>query len=246
MGRPPPFLAQSYCPAAERPSSVHAPSSVPIRKPPAKKGILARLGRSVFGHQSSQETSGSYSASSADKREPWVLIGHGNIRGSYDGPVESMTYQQGVIHSEELNLEPPWERTWRRHLALETFIYEQIAKHEHIAADAVKLTMNDQEYCYYMRMEHGSARGDRRKSRLDHAVEAFPEDQQMLNQELLSRVYGPPTGLDDSWGWYRPTVIPKRQGRGFNYYWVDEYGEPLLTGRPEHYNGRFPTIPPAT
>ncbi|KAI4198633.1 MAG: hypothetical protein LQ350_005163 [Teloschistes chrysophthalmus] len=235
MDRPSPFLAQGHRPTAEQLSPAYTPSSAsPIRETPSKKqSLLARLGRSVFGHRSSQRKRGE---PSAERREQWIIVGPSRNGVHYDGPVDSMTYQQAAGRlaeedSEEFNFQPPWERTWGRNLPLETFVYEQIAKHKHIAADVAKLTMNDQEYCHYMKKEHSASRMMGRKSRLDHAVEASPEDKQALNQKIMfdrealnqgatfHRVPGQSdTELDDTWGWYRPTIVPERQGRGFNYY----------------------------
>ncbi|KAL9586441.1 MAG: hypothetical protein Q9212_000905 [Teloschistes hypoglaucus] len=234
MDRPSPFLAQSHRPTAEQLYSTCPPSfSYPIKESTKKQSLLARLGRSVFGHRISQEKR---VGTSAERREQWIIVGPLRGGGLYDGPFDSMTYQQAAGHTaddekERFNFQPPWERTWGRNLALETFIYEQIAKHKYIAADAVKLTMNDQEYCHYMKKEHSAARVIGRKSRLDHAVQASPEDKQALNQKIMfdrealnkgGMYYQVPgqssAELDDTWGWYRPTIIPERQGRGFVYY----------------------------
>ncbi|KAL8775818.1 MAG: hypothetical protein Q9194_003605 [Teloschistes cf. exilis] len=186
------------------------------------------------------------------KKDLWLFAGHGGIHAHFDGPVDSIYYQQKLSldespptdHDGSWYMPVPWERGWSRNLALETFIYEQITKHEHIAADAVKQPMNDQAYCHYMKMGHGAARGQGRTSRLDDAVKAFPEDQQALNQEMmLDRFPGQSsTELDNTWGWYRPTVVPKRKMRGFSYCWVDEHGEPLLKNPREFYKATLPTI----
>ncbi|KAL9588271.1 MAG: hypothetical protein Q9203_002916 [Teloschistes exilis] len=215
--------------------------NVPSSRPPSRNRTnpISEYFKLFFSHRTSPS-------------QKAKLPRHGGIHAHFDGPVDSIYYQQKLSldespptdHDGSWYMPVPWERGWSRNLALETFIYEQITKHEHIAADAVKQPMNDQAYCHYMKMEHGAARGQGRTSRLDDAVKAFPEDQQALNQEMmLDRFPGQSsTELDSTWGWYRPTVVPKRKMRGFSYYWVDEHGEPLLKNPRQFYKATLPTI----
>ncbi|KAL8734461.1 MAG: hypothetical protein Q9181_003182 [Wetmoreana brouardii] len=199
-----------------------------------KEGLLSKLGHSIFGRRRRESIHAECTPSSGDA---WVIVGHPSwkTQGFFDGPVDSMTYQQAAAHDESFNIPPPWERTWRRDLPLETLIYEELANNEHMRADAEKLTMDDREYCYYMKMEHGKARVQGRRSRLDELLDS-PEGQARLH-EVSPHRWPQHGGIDDSWGWYRPSIIPERQNLGFNYYHADNRGQNAINGWGEHFTG---------
>ncbi|KAL8698781.1 MAG: hypothetical protein Q9201_006386 [Fulgogasparrea decipioides] len=201
-----------------------------------KEGPLTKLRHSIFGGRRRRESIDA--ERTAGSGDPWVYVGHpgwNNIQGFFDGPVGSMTHEQAAGSEPEWTIPPPWERTGRRDLALETLIYEEFANNEYMRADAEKLTMDEREYCYYMMMEHGSARTHGRRSRLDELLDS-PEGQARLN-EVSTHRGTQHAGLDDAWGWYRPSIIPQRQNLGFNYYVADNYHQDAVHGWGKHFRG---------